>query len=123
MSLRDRRLIRYGPPVVAVVGGIVCAAALTNSVGNTIATVLIGVGLLTIVIFLMQDMGLLGAEEPDVAPPAESPPGPADDGGDSHDGSGPDQGSSNGAGPPPVARRTVDVPRPDRMRGQRRRLR
>ena len=59
MSAGDRRLIRYGVPCVAVLAGGVCAAALTNAVGNTLATVLIGGGLLAIVIFLFRDMGLV----------------------------------------------------------------
>ena len=59
MSDRDRRLIRYGAACVAVVAGAICAAALTNALGNTLATVLIGGGLLAIVIFLLRDMGLI----------------------------------------------------------------
>ena len=59
MSLRDRRLIRYAVAGVAVIAGALCAAALTNAVGNTVATVLIGGGLLAIVILLLRDMGLI----------------------------------------------------------------
>jgi hypothetical protein len=116
MSPRDRRTIRYGAAVVAVVAGGLCAAALTNSVGNTIATVLIGGGLLAIVIFLMRDMGLLDTGER--TPP---PAGPSTNGGDPQ--GGPEHGAGDGSGLAPRKRRSVNVPRPDRMRGQRRRLR
>ena len=116
MSDRDRRLIRYGAACVAVVAGAICAAALTNAVGNTLATVLIGGGLLAIVIFLLRDMGLV-----DTSAKPEPPP-PSRNGSDPHD------RSSSAAEPDPPhparqARRSVNVRRPDRMRGQRRRLR
>jgi hypothetical protein len=116
MSHRDRRLIRYGAACIAVVAGGICAAALTNTVGNTLATVLIGGGLLAIVIFLLRDMGLIDAtSEPERPPP-------------SRNGSDPNDRSSRAAGTDPAhplreARRSVNVRRPDRMRGQRRRLR
>jgi hypothetical protein len=118
MSARDRRNIRYGAAVAAVVAGVLVAATLTDGLGNTLATVLIGGGLLAVVVFLMRDMGLLDTAER-TPPPAEPPA----DSGDPDDDSGPDQRSGNGSGPEPSARRTVNVPRPDRMRGQRRRLR
>ena len=127
MSARDRRTIRYGVPAVAVLAGVLCAAALTNSVGNTVATVLIGGGLLVFVIFMLRDMGLLEGDDPaapSTPPPAAPPPaGPADNGGEPDHGSGADPGSGNGSAPGSGARRSVNVPRPDRMRGQRRRLR
>lgn len=103
-----------------MLAGALCAAALTNSVGNTVATVLIGGGLLGFVIMLLRDMGLLESGEPGAPTP---PAGPSGNGAGPSRGSGPDQGPSNGSGPSPGARRTVDVPRPARMRGQRRRLR
>jgi hypothetical protein len=118
MSPRDRRTIRYGAAVAAVVAGGLCAAALTNSAGNTIATVLIGGGLLAIVIFLMRDMGLL-----DTGERATPRAGPSTNGGDPHGGPGSEHGAGDGSGLAPRKRRTVNVPRPDRMRGQRRRLR
>jgi hypothetical protein len=116
MSDRDRRLIRYGAACVAVVAGVLCAAALTNSVGNTVATVLIGGGLLAILIFLLRDMGLSDT-------PAEAEPQQP-----SRNGSTTDRPSSPAVEPDPThvphqARRSVNVRRPDRMRGQRRRLR
>jgi hypothetical protein len=114
MSARDRRLIRYGVPCVAVLAGGVCAAALTNAVGNTLATVLIGGGLLAIVIFLFRDMGLVANSSE--AEPQQS----SRNGSDPHDRSSPD---GDGAHPARQARRSVNVRRPDRMRGQRRRLR
>jgi hypothetical protein len=116
MSDRDRRLIRYAVACVAVIAGALCAAVLTNAVGNTLATVLIGGGLLAIVIFLLRDMGLIDTSaEPDQQQP-------------SRNGSDPHHRSSSAAEPDPQhparqARRSVKVRRPDRMRGQRRRLR
>jgi hypothetical protein len=109
-------MIRYGAACVAVVAGGLCAAALTNAVGNTLATVLIGGGLLAIVIFLFRDMGLV-ANSSEVEPQQ-----PSRNGSDPHDRSSPvDDG--DGAHPARQARRSVNVRRPDRMRGQRRRLR
>ena len=116
MSHRDRRLIRYGAACVAVVAGGLCAAALTNTVGNTLATALIGGGLLAIVIFLLRDMGLLATSS------ESTPPQPARNGADPHDQPSP-SGETDSAHPARQARRVVNVRRPDRMRGQRRRLR
>jgi hypothetical protein len=116
MSARDRQLIRYAVPCIAVVAGAICAAALTNAVGNTVATVLIGGGLLAIVIFLLRDMGLAGTtSEP-------KSPEPSHNGSDSHERLAP-IGETDPAHPGRQARRSVNVRRPDRMRGQRRRLR
>jgi hypothetical protein len=116
MSDRDRRLIRYGAACIAVVAGALCAAALTNTVGNTVATVLIGGGLLAIVIFLLRDMGLIDAS----AKP--EPPPPSRNGSDPHHRSSPAD-EPDSPHPGGQARRSVNVRRPDRMRGQRRRLR
>ncbi len=116
MSAEDRRLIRYGLPCIAVVVGGICAAALTNTVGNTVATVLIGGGLLTIVIFLLRDMGLAGTTA------APQPPPPSRNGSDPHERSSPGA-DADAAHPVRQERRSVNVRRPDRMRGQRRRLR
>jgi hypothetical protein len=116
VSHRDRRSIRYGAACVAVVAGGICAAALTDTVGNTLATVLIGGGLLAIVIFLLRDMGLVDASS---GPKLQQP---SRNGSDPHD-----RSSPPGEPDPPhstrQARRAVNVRRPDRMRGQRRRLR
>jgi hypothetical protein len=119
MSARDRRTIRYLAAAVAVIAGALFAAAVTNSVGNTVATVLIGGGLLAFVIMLLRDMGLIEVGER-TPPPAA---GPSSSGGDPHRGDGPDLDPANGAGPDPGERRSVNVPRPERLRGQRRRLR
>jgi hypothetical protein len=116
MSDRDRRLVRYGAACVAVVAGALCAAALTNTVGNTVATVLIGGGLLAIVIFLLRDMGLI-----DASAKAE-PKQPSRNGSDPHHRSSPAD-EPDPPHPAGQARRSVNVRRPDRMRGQRRRLR
>lgn len=116
MSARDRRWIRYGAACVAVVAGGLCAAALTNAVGNTLATVLIGGGLLAIVIFLLRDMGLVATS------PEPKPQQPSHNGSDSSDRSA-SAGETDAAHPVRPPRRSVNVRRPDRMRGQRRRLR
>jgi hypothetical protein len=116
MSQRDRRLIRYGAACVAVVTGGLCAAALTNAVGNTLATVLIGGGLLAIVIFLFRDMGLVASSS------KAEPQQPSRNGSDPHDRSEP-VGDGDASHPARQPRRSVNVRRPDRMRGQRRRLR
>lgn len=115
MTDRDRRTIRYGAAGLAVLAGALCAAALTDGVGNTLATALIGGGLLAIVIFVLRDMGLVDTSgKPEPRQP-------------SRNGSDPDRESTAGASqpdhPPRQARRTVSVRRPDRMRGRRRRLR
>jgi hypothetical protein len=49
---------RYFIASTLIVIGLACAALLTNSVGNDLATVLIGVGLIMFVAFLFQDLGL-----------------------------------------------------------------
>jgi hypothetical protein len=116
MSDRDRRLIRYGVAGVAILVGALFAAALTNSVGNTVATVLIGGGLLAIVIFLLRDMGLIDT----AAKP--KPHEQSANGSDPHPRSSPDS-EPDPPHPPRQTRRSVSVRRPDRMRGQRRRLR
>jgi hypothetical protein len=116
MSDRDRRLIRYGVACVAVVAGALCAAALTNAVGNTLATVLIGGGLLAIVIFLLRDMGLIDTS----AKP--EPQQASRNGSDPRHRASPDD-EPDASHPPRPTRRSVSVRRPDRMRGQRRRLR
>jgi hypothetical protein len=116
MSHRDRRLVRYGAACAAVVAGALCAAALTNALGNTLATVLIGGGLLAIMIFLLRDTGLVaGATEPE-------PRQPSRNGSDPHDRPSP-AGEPDPTRPARQTRRSVNVRRPDRMRGQRRRLR
>jgi hypothetical protein len=120
MTGRDHRYARYGAAGVAVLVGAVCAAALTNGVGNTIATVLIGGGLLAVVFFLLRDMGLIDMGGDRTPPPTA--PEPPSNGGDPRHGPG---NGSDPAGESPEGsgdRRTVDVRRPDRMRGQRRRL-
>jgi hypothetical protein len=116
VSKRDRQLIRYLSAGGAVVVGGLIAAALTDSLGNTLATVLIGGGLLAFVIFLLRDMGLLDMSD---KPPSQPP---SRNGSDPHRGPS-TESSSTPEHSPREARRTVTVRRPDRMRGQRRRLR
>ena len=108
-------MIRYGAAGMAVLAGALCAAALTDGLGNTLATVLIGGGLLAIVIFALRDMGLVDTSgKPEPRRPSRNELDP-------------DRESTAGAPPPNhpphQPRRSVSVRRPDRMRGQRRRLR
>ena len=77
-------------------------------------------GLLAFVIMLLRDMGLLDTDGASAPPP---PPERSGNGDDPQRGSGPDQSPENGSEAGPSVRRSVNVPRPDRMRGQRRRLR
>jgi hypothetical protein len=109
-------MIRYAAACVAVVAGVICAAALTDALGNTLATVLIGGGLLAIVIFLLRDMGLIDASS------KPEPPPPSRNGANPNDRSSPAAGADH-PHPPGQARRSLNVRRPDRLRGQRRRLR
>jgi hypothetical protein len=115
MSARNRQLTRYGVASAAVVAGALIAAALTDRLGNTLATVLIGGGLLAIVILLLRDMGLIETSA------KAAPQQPSRNGSDPHERSPGDEPEPPHA--PRPARRSVSVRRPDRMRGQRRRLR
>lgn len=78
--MSNRRTLRYGLAAGAVVAGALVAAALTNSLGNSLATGLIGIGLLALVGMLLRDMGLIDTREPP-QPPSSSRNGsdPADD--------------------------------------------
>jgi hypothetical protein len=70
---------RYLIASTMIVVGLACAAVLTNSLGNTLATVLIGVGLIMFVAFLFKDLGLneAGHSAPRVPSlPPEDPPEP-----------------------------------------------
>ncbi|MFZ0387008.1 MAG: hypothetical protein WAL22_15180, partial [Solirubrobacteraceae bacterium] len=92
------------------------AAVLTDPVGNTLATVMIGGGLLAIVILLLRDMGLTDTSA------KATPQQLSRNGADPHQRSSP-AAEADPAHPGRSARRSVNVRRPDRMRGQRRRLR
>ena len=50
--------LRYGPAVAAVIVGVLFAAVDTGSVGNTVSTVLIAVGLIAFIALLGRELGM-----------------------------------------------------------------
>jgi hypothetical protein len=74
----DRR-IRYGAPVVTIVVGVLFAAADTDSIGNTVATVLIALGLIWFIATLGREMGMTErtgrSHAPPPLPPRDRDPG------------------------------------------------
>ncbi len=133
MSRRDR-IIRYGAAAVLVIAGVACGALLSGTAGGTLATVLIGIGLVLAVGLVFYEVGL--SEDRDRA---EHPPGgPAVGHGSELEAgaerSDPDTGLRPASGPrhgPGLhtgqeshpAREGMRPRPPDRMRGRRRRLR
>jgi hypothetical protein len=102
-----RRKLRFGAAVAVVLVGVACGAAIPGTTGGTLATAFVGLGLLGVVSLIFYEVGL--SEDRDRARErdrrqrtSERPPGT------------PTEDSVPG-------RRTPR--RPDRMRGQRRRLR
>lgn len=70
------RRVRYGCAAAAIVAGLACAAVLTGSVGNTVATALIAVGLIALLASLSRDlgMGVEGRHRRAAAPPPGAAP-------------------------------------------------
>lgn len=99
---RRWRSLRYGAAIGLALVGVACGATIPGTLGGTLATALIGVGLVGVLSLVFYEVGL--SEDRDraarrrPAPPPE-PPGHPD------------------------SRARPAAPRPDRMRGQRRRLR
>jgi hypothetical protein len=101
---RRWRTQRYGAAILVVLAGVACAATISGTLGGTLATVLIGVGLVGVLSLVFYEVGL--SEDRERArrrsrderqrPAAPAHPDPR---------------------PRPAPRR------PDRMRGHRRRLR
>lgn len=98
---RRWRSPRYGAAIGVTLVGIACGATIPGTAGGTLATALIGLGLVGVVSLVFYEIGL--SEDRDRARSAPPP--------------------DDVAGPPehPDARMRPS-PRPDRMRGQRRRL-
>jgi hypothetical protein len=96
---RRWRTVRYGAAIGLVVVGIACGATIPGTLGGTLATFLIGIGLVGVVSLVFYEIGL--SEDRDRA--ARRPPPPAVPAPSEH------------ANPAPR--------RPNRVRGRRRRLR
>jgi hypothetical protein len=106
LNARQRKL-RFGAAVAVVLVGVACGAAIPGTTGGTLATAFVGLGLLAVVSLIFYEVGLSedharARERGRAQRTSERPPGPPADGS-------------------PPNRRTPR--RPDRMRGQRRRLR
>lgn len=109
---RDDRRVRYGSAAGLIVLGFACGAISTGTVGGALATVFIAVGMILFLVFLLRDLGLTdrparsgrGATRPPVPSPHAAP--------------------HRHPGEPAGAPRThASVTPPERLRGQRRRLR
>ena len=99
---RRWRTRRYGPAIGLVIVGVACGATIPGMLGGTLATALIGIGLVGMVSLVFYEVGL--SEDRDRAArrlPDDAPAPPE------HPGVRPRQAPH----------------RPDRLRGQRRRLR
>jgi hypothetical protein len=99
---RRWRTRRYGAAIGLVLAGVACGATIPGTLGGTLATALIGIGLVGVLSLVFYEVGL--SEDRDRARR-----GPPDD----------------GPAPPehPDSRPRPPSRRPDRLRGQRRRLR
>jgi hypothetical protein len=97
---RRWRTLRYGAAVGLAVAGVACGVTIPGTLGGTLATALIGVGLVGVLSLVFYEIGL--SEDRDRA--ARRPPPPQ-------------------APEHPDSRSRPATPRPDRMRGKRRRLR
>jgi hypothetical protein len=104
---RRWRSPRYGAALGLTLVGIACGATIPGTLGGTLATALIGLGLVGVVSLVFFEIGL--SEDRDrahsVPPPDEPPP------------------VELPAPPDHPESRLRPAPQPDRMRGQRRRLR
>ena len=98
---RRTRTIRYGASILLILVGVLCGIAISGSAGGTLATVFVGLGLVGVVSLIFYEVGLTEDRERGT-PPIPPSPGPA-----------------ASAKPHDEPRRSL----PDRMRGQRRRLR
>jgi hypothetical protein len=101
---RRRRSVRYGASGALVVAGVACGALVSGTTGGTLATALIGLGLVGIVSLIFYEVGL--SEDRDRARSQEAA-----------------ERRAPPASPGEKTRRPLRPRRPDRMRGQRRRLR
>jgi len=102
---RRWRTIRYGASLTLAVVGVACGATIPGTLGGTLATVLIGLGLVGVLSLVFYEIGL--SEDRDRA--RSRPPEP------------PSAATDAGVSPPPD--RAARPRRLDRRRGERRRLR
>jgi hypothetical protein len=105
---RRWRTVRYGASIVVVLVGVICGATIPGTLGGTLATALIGIGLVGVVSLIFYEVGL--SEDRDrsrsgaqVVPPAPEQADPTAD--------------QRGAQDRPARPRRLD-----RRRGARRRL-
>ena len=119
---RRTRTIRYGASILLILVGVVCGIAISGSAGGTLATVFVGIGFVGVVSLIFYEVGLTEDRERAARPvrsdPATDRLAPEDPGGPAPEGSPPD----GPIHPAPSHGRAL-WRRPDRMRGQRRRLR
>lgn len=113
------RITRYGAAVALALVGVICGAVLPGTLGGTLATILIGIGLVGVMSLIFYEVGL--SEDRDRARstprPAQSPPPvPSTVAPHSHDGAPRER-------PGRVADGPVRPRRLERRRGERRRLR
>lgn len=109
---RDDRRVRYGSAAGLIVLGFACGAISTGTVGGALATLFIAAGMILFLVFLFRDLGL--SDRPSrSARGAAPPPVPSPHG----------IGHRHSEEPAPAPRTHASVTRPERLRGQRRRLR
>jgi hypothetical protein len=80
----SRRALRYWAAIVVVVIGVICGATIPGTLGGTICTAIVGVGLIAIVSMVFYDVGLTEDRDrererrrldpDDGAPPSSAPP-------------------------------------------------
>lgn len=99
---RRWRTRRYGAAIGLTVVGVACGATIPGTLGGTLATALIGIGLVGVVSLVFYEVGLSEDRDRAARRPRDDAPAPSE-----HPGSRPR--------PAPG--------RPDRLRGHRRRLR
>jgi hypothetical protein len=98
---RRWRTVRYGACLGLAIVGVACGVAISGTLGGTLATMLIGIGLVGVISLVFYEVGLSddrdrASDRPQVSPPAAAPERPE---------------------------RPERARRPDRRRGERRRLR
>ena len=134
--IQDHRIFRYGGPVGVMLVGVACGATLSGVLGGTLATVLIAVGMLAFLVALFRDLGLSDGHERRPRR-VDAAPSPRGEGPHAEDACGEDPRSRAGDphaedphaeeegrhGHRPAPRRRELPRRPERLRGQRRRLR
>jgi hypothetical protein len=101
---RRWRTRRYGPAIGLALVGVVCGAMIPGTLGGTLATALIGIGLVGVVSLVFYEVGLSEDRDRAARRPPDEAPAPA-----------PSEHPGSRARPAPR--------RPSRLRGHRRRLR